>query len=48
MFEAMNRAISHHRMRPAIDRTFGFAEAKEAFRRLESQSHFGKVVIAIP
>jgi len=41
-FEAMNRL---HRLRPVIDRTFPFAEAKAAYRHFESRGHFGKVVI---
>jgi NADPH:quinone reductase-like Zn-dependent oxidoreductase len=45
MFEAMNRAIALHRMRPVVDRVFPFAEAREALRYLESGAHFGKVVI---
>ena len=44
-FEAMNRAIAMHRLRPVIDRTFPFAEAKEAYRHFENRGHFGKVVI---
>ena len=44
-FEAMNRAIVMHRLRPVIDRTFPFAEAKEAYRHFEGRGHFGKVVI---
>jgi NADPH:quinone reductase-like Zn-dependent oxidoreductase len=44
-FEAMNRAIALHRLRPVIDRTFPFAEAKAAYRHFESRGHFGKVVI---
>jgi NADPH:quinone reductase-like Zn-dependent oxidoreductase len=44
-FEAMNRAIAMHRLRPVIDRTFPFAEAKAAYRHFEGRSHFGKVVI---
>jgi NADPH:quinone reductase-like Zn-dependent oxidoreductase len=44
-FEAMNRAIAMHRLRPVIDRTFPFAEAKEAYRHFEGRGHFGKVVI---
>ena len=43
-FEAMNRAIALHRLRPVIDRTFPFAEAKAAYRHFEGRSHFGKVV----
>jgi NADPH:quinone reductase-like Zn-dependent oxidoreductase len=44
-FEAMNRAIAMHRLHPVINRTFPFAEAKEAYRHFEGRSHFGKVVI---
>src|SRR6201997_193356 len=44
-FEAMNRAIAMHRLRPVIDRAFPFAEAKEAYRHFEGRGHFGKVVI---
>jgi NADPH:quinone reductase-like Zn-dependent oxidoreductase len=46
MFEAMNRAIASHAMRPVIDRVFPFADALAAYRHLESGSHFGKVVIS--
>jgi len=35
-----------HRLRSAIDRTFSFAEVKEAYRHFEGRGHFGKVVIA--
>ena len=45
-FEAMNRAITAHRLRPVIDRAFPFADAKGAYRHFESRAHFGKVVIA--
>jgi NADPH:quinone reductase-like Zn-dependent oxidoreductase len=44
-FEAMNRAISMHQLRPVIDRTFPFEEAKEAYRHFEGRGHFGKGVI---
>jgi NADPH:quinone reductase-like Zn-dependent oxidoreductase len=44
-FEAMNRAIALHRLRPVIDRAFPFAEAKETYRHFEDRGHFGKVVI---
>jgi NADPH:quinone reductase-like Zn-dependent oxidoreductase len=45
-FGAMSRAIEMHRLRPAVDRMFPFAEAKEAYRHFEGRGHFGKVVIS--
>jgi NADPH:quinone reductase-like Zn-dependent oxidoreductase len=48
MFEAMNRAIAASRLEPVIDRVFDFAEAPAAYRHLQSQGHFGKVVIRHP
>ncbi|MVF23707.1 NAD(P)-dependent alcohol dehydrogenase [Methylocaldum sp. BRCS4] len=47
MFEAMNRLIAFHRIRPVIDKVFPFEAAKEAYRHLEGASHVGKIVIAI-
>jgi NADPH:quinone reductase-like Zn-dependent oxidoreductase len=47
MFEDMNRLIAGKGIRPVIDRVFPFAQAADAFRHLESGSHFGKVVVAI-
>ena len=47
MFEAMNRALALREVRPVVDRVFAFGEAAEAYRYLESQAHFGKVVIRI-
>ena len=46
MFEAMNRAIEAGGLKPVIDKVFPFAQAKEAYRHLKSQQHFGKIVIA--
>lgn len=46
-FEAMNHAIALHGMRPVIDRTFPFDEARAAFEHLKSGGHFGKVVIRL-
>jgi NADPH:quinone reductase-like Zn-dependent oxidoreductase len=45
MFEAMNRAITLHRLTPIVDRVFPFAEAVEAFRYMDTGAHFGKVAI---
>jgi NADPH:quinone reductase-like Zn-dependent oxidoreductase len=47
MFEDMNRAISHNRMRPIIDRVFQFEEAPAALDYLASGKHFGKVCIQV-
>jgi NADPH:quinone reductase-like Zn-dependent oxidoreductase len=47
LFEAMNRAIGLHRLKPVIDRVFPFEEARQALHFLESGAHFGKVVIRV-
>jgi NADPH:quinone reductase-like Zn-dependent oxidoreductase len=47
MFEAMNRAIALHALRPVIDRVFPFEAAPDAYRHLQSQAHLGKVVVRI-
>ena len=47
MFEAMNAAISLHKIKPEIDRVFPFADAKAAYHHLKGQTHVGKVVIRV-
>jgi NADPH:quinone reductase-like Zn-dependent oxidoreductase len=47
MFEAMNRAIALHKLRPVVDRVFEFDEAAAALKHLEAGAHFGKVVIRV-
>lgn len=47
MFEAMNRAITQHQLKPVIDRVFPFSEAPAAYRHQESGVHFGKIVITV-
>lgn len=47
-FEAMNRAIALHRLKPVIDRIFSFDAARDAYRHFDSRAHVGKVVIAHP
>jgi NADPH:quinone reductase-like Zn-dependent oxidoreductase len=47
MFEQMNRAMEINRVHPVIDRVFPFSEAREAYRYLESGTHFGKICIAV-
>ncbi len=45
MFEAMNRAIEFHGMRPVVDRVYGFEEVPAAFEDLGKGEHFGKLCI---
>jgi NADPH:quinone reductase-like Zn-dependent oxidoreductase len=45
MFEAMNRAIALHRLRPVVDRAFEMNEIQAALKHMESGAHFGKVCI---
>jgi len=45
MFEVMNRGIQFHRMRPVVDRVFGFSEAVDALKYLGEARHFGKVCL---
>jgi NADPH:quinone reductase-like Zn-dependent oxidoreductase len=47
MFEAMNRAIALHKLRPVVDRVVAFQEIKDALRYLESGAHFGKIALRI-
>jgi NADPH:quinone reductase-like Zn-dependent oxidoreductase len=47
MFEAMNRAISLHKIEPVIDRVFAFEAAKDAYLYQKSAAHVGKIVIRI-
>lgn len=45
MFEQMNRGIEANKVKPVIDRTFAFDEARQAIEYLASGAHFGKIVI---
>ncbi|MDQ3011782.1 MAG: NAD(P)-dependent alcohol dehydrogenase [Acidobacteriota bacterium] len=47
MFEAMNRAVSLHKMKPVVYKVFPFEEAKQALQLMESGGHFGKIVIRL-
>jgi len=46
-FEAMNRAIETHGMRPVVDRVFPFDQARQAFKHLAAGRHVGKVCVRI-
>lgn len=45
MFEAMNRAIALHQLRPIVDRVFDFQDIQAALKHMESGAHFGKVCL---
>jgi NADPH:quinone reductase-like Zn-dependent oxidoreductase len=45
MFLDMNRAIAQHGLKPVIDRTFDFADARAAYHAMAAAGHFGKLVI---
>lgn len=47
MFADMNRAITRHGLKPVIDRTFGFEDARAAYHTMRAASHFGKLVIEV-
>jgi NADPH:quinone reductase-like Zn-dependent oxidoreductase len=45
MFESMCRAIDLHQIRPVVDRTYPFTEARAAFQAMAAGEHFGKIVL---
>lgn len=45
MFERLNRAMALHKIKPVVDKVFGWTEIKEALRYMESQQHFGKICL---
>lgn len=47
MFAEMLDAFAGARIRPVIDSAFSFEQTHDAFRRLESGAHFGKIVIRL-
>jgi NADPH:quinone reductase-like Zn-dependent oxidoreductase len=47
MFEDMLRAFAYREVHPVVDRVFPFAEAAAAYRLIESQTHFGKIVVRV-
>ncbi len=47
MFEALNRAIAANKIKPVIDKVFGFDEVQAAYKHMASGMHFGKIVIRV-
>jgi NADPH:quinone reductase-like Zn-dependent oxidoreductase len=48
VFLALNRVLTHSRIKPVIDKVFDFKDATNALAYLESGQHFGKVCIKMP
>lgn len=46
-FEAMNRAIALHHLRPVVDRVFPMEEARAALELMDRGGHFGKICIRV-
>jgi NADPH:quinone reductase-like Zn-dependent oxidoreductase len=46
-FEAMNRFIAQHKIRPVVDRVFPFEDAAKAYDFMDNGSYFGKIVIRV-
>jgi NADPH:quinone reductase-like Zn-dependent oxidoreductase len=46
-FDQMNAAITANKIKPAIDRVFGFNEVKAAYNHMAAGAHFGKIVIRV-
>ena len=46
-FEAMNRFITQHKIRPVVDRVFNFEEAPKAYEFMDTGSYMGKIVIKL-
>lgn len=46
-FDALMVAMAQHQVRPVIDQMFSFADHREAYRRIASGDHVGKVVVEV-
>jgi NADPH:quinone reductase-like Zn-dependent oxidoreductase len=44
-FEAMNRALAFHKVKPVIARSYPFEQLPDALRYLQSGRHMGKIVV---
>jgi NADPH:quinone reductase-like Zn-dependent oxidoreductase len=47
MFEDMNKAIQFHKLRPVVDRVFGFSELGAALSYLGTRKHMGKICLRV-
>jgi NADPH:quinone reductase-like Zn-dependent oxidoreductase len=46
-FETMNAAVAANKIKPVIDRVFGFDEVQAAYQRMAAGAHFGKIVVRV-
>jgi NADPH:quinone reductase-like Zn-dependent oxidoreductase len=46
-FETMNVAIATNKIKPVIDRMFGFDEVQAAYAHMAAGAHFGKIVVRV-
>jgi NADPH:quinone reductase-like Zn-dependent oxidoreductase len=46
-FEAMNRFMTEHKIKPLIDKVFPFEESPQAFELMDNGSYLGKIVIKL-
>jgi NADPH:quinone reductase-like Zn-dependent oxidoreductase len=46
-FEEMLKFYEEKKIKPVVDKTFGFDDARDALLYLESGGHFGKVVVKV-
>lgn len=46
-FEDMCRAVGENKLKPVVDKAFGFTELNAALAYLKSGSHFGKIVVEV-
>jgi NADPH:quinone reductase-like Zn-dependent oxidoreductase len=46
-FETMNAAIAENKIKPVVDRIFGFDETKAAYEHMAAGAHFGKIIIRV-
>jgi NADPH:quinone reductase-like Zn-dependent oxidoreductase len=46
-FEKMNQAIQQQKLKPVIDEVLSFGAAKQALERMQSGSHFAKLVTSV-
>lgn len=44
-FEAMNKAIAQHKMKPVVDKVFHVKQVRDALHAMQAAGHFGKICV---